>query len=247
MIKKIFNWIKRNWFSFILVLLMIGMITYHFFGTYNPPITQAVIVSPATKKKLLPNGQYAQIKVSTPGTRTVIQSGFSDDFVRDTISGVLGIKEKELLAIRQVTGTYKDSLQLVKSELDEQKKLIKTYQSKDSKGNVVGIAKITENESLVYKGNISLVNAIKKGKIDRKGIKISPDSLIFYDPTQRVTIEGSKEFIYTVPIEPRRKKLRVSLVVGIGAVVPVTVKDSKLNFKESGLGFFGGPALSYTF
>lgn len=247
MIKIIFNWIKRNWFSLILVLLMIGMITYHFFGTYNPPITQAVIVSPATKEKLLPNGQYAQTKVNTPGTETAMQSGFSEAFIRDTINGVLGIKDKELLAVRQVTGTYKDSLQLIKSELDEQKRITKTYQSKDSKGNVVGTAKTTDDGPLVYKGDISLINATKKGKVDKRGNRISPDSLIFYDPTQRVTIGGSKEFIYTIPPEPRKKKLKVSLVIGVGAVVPVTVKDSKINFKESGLGFFGGPAVSYTF
>lgn len=241
-------WIKRNWISIVLVVLLVGMTLYHYFGTYNPPITQAVIVDPKTKDKLLPNGQYAQTKVSTPGTQDPTQAGFSEAFVKDTIQGIIGIKNKEqILAINQVTGTYKDSLQLYKSELDAEKRRTRYYQSKDSKGNVVGSAKVTDDGPLVYKADLDLTTVKKSGKVDRRGNKITPDSLIFYDPTQRATIRQSKEFVYTIPPEVKKRKLKVSPVLGIGVVAPVDIKDSKINIKEVKPGLFGGIGFSYTF
>lgn len=245
---KVLNWIKRNWVSLVLVLLMIGMIAYHFFGTYNPPIQQAVIVSPATKEKLLPNGQYADIKVQTPDSETPQQAGFSERFVKDTIGKILGIKDKEqILAVTQVKGRYSDSLNLLKTELDEQKKVTKYYQSKDRSGNVMGTAKVTDDGPLVYKANLNLITTTKKGKEDKRGRKITPDSLIFYDPTQRATIYESKEYKFALPLEAKKKKIRFTPSIGIGAVVPIEVKNSKINAKEVGLGFFGGFAASYTF
>lgn len=241
------NWIKKNWISISLVVIMIGMITYHFFGTYNPPITQPVIVSPKTIDKTLNNGQIAQQKVNTPPTENPVNAGFSEEYLRDTIQNILGVKQQEILAINKVSGKYHDSLQLFKTELNEQKKLTKYYQSKDREGNVIGSAQTTDDGPLVYKGNISLTNVVKKGKVDKRGNKLSPDSLIFYDPTERVTINESKEFLYTVPFKPVKKKFRVTPTIGVGVLAPVNVKDSKVNMQEVKFGFFGGIGASYSF
>lgn len=232
---KLKEWLKRNWISIALSFLLLGMVIFHFYGTYNPPITQAVIVSPKTKDQILPNGQYVQTKTNTPSTSNPYLSGFSEEFVKDTIGKVLGIKEKEILAINQVKGSYVDSLQFVREELDEQKRLTKLYQSKDSKGNIVGNGKITDGGSMVYKGNISLTSVIKKGT------KKSPDSLIFYDPTQRVTIENSLEYKYAIPAKTKKQKLTFSAQVGTGLVMP------KFDSKNLTYGYYGGVGISYNF
>lgn len=239
MTAKVSKWLKRHWISVGLVILMIGMIAYHYFGTYNPPITQAVIIPKTTNVKL-DNGQQAQIKANTPETELPGQAGFSEQFIRDTVGKVMGIKQKELIALNQVKGKYQDSLQLYKSELNEQKKLTRYYQSKDRDGNVIGTAQTTDDGPLVYKGNINLISAVKKGT------KKTPDSLLFYDPTERVTINESKEFRFAIP-NVKKRKLKVSPTIGIGVVAPVNIKDSKVNVKDVGLGFFGGVGVSYTF
>jgi len=238
MIKAVNNtktWIRRNWISIILSFLLLGVIIFHFYGTYNPPITQAIIVSPITKNKELSNGQMANIKVSTLRTDNPYQSGFSEGFVKDTIGKILGVKEKEILAINQIKGNYKDSLKLVKEELDAQKKLTKLYQSKDSKGNIVGTAKVTDGGPLVYQGNINLTSTIKKGN------KKTPDSILFYDPTNRFTINESKEFTYNVPLKTKKQKLTFSAQIGAGIIVP-QFKPEKSTF-----GGYGGVGISYNF
>lgn len=240
MLKRVWTWIKNNLLSIALSIALIGVLCYHFFGTYNPPITQTVMVSPIATTKNLDNGQQAQVKVNTPDTSTPEESGFSEQFVKDTIGKVLGIKEKQILAINKVQGKYKDSLQLYKTELDEQKRLTKYYQSKDSKGNVIGNAKVTGDGPLVYEGDINLISVVKKGT------KKSPDSLIFYDPNQRVTINKSKEFTYLVT-EKKRSKLKIAPSIGIGAIVPISVDNGKFKTKNIGLGFYGGIGVSYTF
>lgn len=223
--------IKKYRLSIFLVLATIGLLCYHFFETENPPITQTVLISPVTTNKPLINGQQAQVKVATPPTTKIVYSGFSEQFVKDTIQKILQVKEKDVLAVNEVKGKYEDKLQLLKEELNEQKKLTKYYQSKDKDGNVLGNAELSDNGDLVYKGNINLISIIKKGG------KKHPDSLIFYDPTERITINESKEFRYTLPKE---KRLKISPQIGVGVVMP-------LNTKQVGLGVYGGVGLSYTF
>lgn len=251
MIKAVNNtktWIRRNWISIILSFLLLGVIIFHFYGTYNPPITQAIIVSPKTKDQILPNGQYVQTKTNTPSTSNPYMSGFSEEFVKDTIGKVLGIKEKEILAINQVKGSYVDSLQFVREELDEQKKLTKLYQSKDSKGNVVGTGKVTDGMALVYKGNIDLSIIKKDGTKDKRGNQLIPSSLVFYDPTQRVTIGESKEYTYTLPQEPKKlSKFKFGVQGGVGAVAPIRVDNGKVKLKDLGLGVYVGTGVIYTF
>ncbi len=234
------KWFKRNWVSLSLVVLMMGMVGYHYFGTYNPPITQPVIITPKTTAKTLDNGQKAQVKVNTPETELPGNAGFSEEFVRDTVGKVLGIKQKEILAINQIKGKYQDSLQLFKTELNEQKKLTKYYQSKDRSGNVIGTAQATDDGPLVYKGNINLISAVKKGT------KKTPDSLLFYDPTERVTINESREFKYAIP-EKKRNRFKIAPAIGIGVVAPVQVNNGKVKVNDVGLGIFGGISVAYTF
>lgn len=232
---SVIQFIRKNWLSISLSILLIGLVSFHYFETYNPPITQAVIVSPVTKNKKLINGQTAQTKVSTPESNNPYESGFSEGFVKDTIGKILGIKEKEILSINQIKGSYKDSLQLFKKELNEQKKLTKYYQSKDRNGNVISTATTTEDGPLVYKGDISLASIIKKGN------KKSPDSLIFYDPTQRVTIENSLEYKYAIPAKIKKQKLTFSAQAGAGLVIP------KFDSKNLTYGYYGGVGISYNF
>ena len=194
-----------------------------------------VIINPQTKERVLPNGQVSQVKVNTLPTKTPMDARFSKQYLNDTIKKILKVKQREILALNQVKGTYKDSLTFFKQELDSNKRLVRYYQSKDSNGNVIGTAKLIDTTVIDYKANISLTTVIKKGK--------KADSLIFYDPTQRITINESKEFRYIVK---KPSKLKFGISVGVGLVVPVK-QVYKPDLSKSNLGYFIGPSINYTF
>jgi len=225
--------IRKN-ISNILVGIAIFLLLLVLFKTKDE-VSNPVIVNPTTTERALPNGQVSQIKVNTPPTKTPMDAGFSKEYVNDTIKKILKVKQKEILALNQIKGTYKDSLQFVRQELDSNKNLIKYYESKDKDGKIIGTAKVSDSLGLKYNANISLTTVIKKGK--------KADSLIFYDPTQRITINESKEFRYLVK---KPSRLKVGISVGVGLVVPVKQLYkpdlSKLNF-----GYFIGPSINYTF
>ena len=225
--------IRKN-ISNILVGIVIFLLLLVLFKTKDE-VSNPVIVNPITTERILPNGQVSQVKVNTPPTKTPMDAGFSKEYVNDTIKKILKVKQKEILALNQIKGTYKDSLQFVRQELDSNKNLIKYYESKDKDGKIIGTAKVSDSLGLKYNANISLTTVIKKGK--------KADSLIFYDPTQRITINESKEFRYLVK---KPSRLKVGISVGVGLVVPVKQLYkpdlSKLNF-----GYFIGPSINYTF
>ena len=225
--------IRKN-ISNILVGIAIFLLLLVLFKTKDE-VSNPVIVNPITTERILPNGQVSQVKVNTPPTKTPMDAGFSKEYVNDTIKKILKVKQKEILALNQIKGTYKDSLQFVRQELDSNKNLIKYYESKDKDGKIIGTAKVLDSLGLKYNANISLTTVIKKGK--------KADSLIFYDPTQRITINESKEFRYLVK---KPSRLKVGISVGVGLVVPVKQLYkpdlSKLNF-----GYFIGPSINYTF
>lgn len=188
-----------------------------------------VIINPQTKERVLPNGQVSQVKVNTPSVDNPTDAGFTKKYINDTIKKILKVKEKEILAINKIKGQYKDSLTFTKEELDSNKKLVKYYESKDKSGNITGTVKII-NDTVFYKGNISLITVLKKGK--------KADSLIFYDPTQRVTINESKE--YSVKI-PKKTKINISTQIGVGAVIP-EFKKNKITY-----GGYAGVGISIKF
>ena len=225
--------IRKN-ISNILVGIAISLLLLVLFKTKDE-VSNPVIVNPTTTERVLPNGQVSQVKVNTPPTKTPMDAGFSKEYVNDTIRKILKVKQKEILTLNQIKGTYRDSLKFVRQELDSNKNLIKYYESKDKDGKIIGTAKVSDSLGLKYNANISLTTVIKKGK--------KADSLIFYDPTQRITINESKEFRYLVK-KPNR--LKVGISVGVGLVVPVKQLYkpdlSKLNF-----GYFIGPSINYTF
>ena len=194
-----------------------------------------VIINPQTKERVLPNGQVSQVKVSTPPTKTPIDAGFSKQYLNDTIKKILKIRQREILALNQVKGTYKDSLTFFKQELDSSKRLVRYYQSKDSNGNVIGTAKLIDTIVIDYKANISLTTVIKKGK--------KADSLIFYDPSQKITINQSKEFKYLIK---KPSKLKVGISTGVGLVIPIK-QVYKPDLSKSNIGYFIGPSVNYTF
>ena len=194
-----------------------------------------VIINPQTKERVLPNGQVSQVKVNTPPTKTPMNAGFSKQYLKDTIREILKVKQKEILALNQIKGTYQDSLYFVRQELDSNKNLIKYYESKDKDGEVIGIAKVSDSLGLKYNANISLTTVIKKGR--------KADSLIFYDPTQRITINESKEFRYLVK---KPSKLKVGISTGVGLVIPVK-EVYKPDLSKSNFGYFIGPSINYTF
>ena len=226
--------IRKN-ISNILVGIAIFLLLLVLFKTRDTSNTNPVIVSPITTEKVLPNGQVSQVKVSTPPTKTPIDAGFSKQYLSDTIRKILKVKQKEILALNQVKGTYKDSLTFFKQELDSNKKLVRYYQSKDSNGNVIGTAKLIDTTVIDYKANISLTTVIKKGK--------KADSLIFYDPSQKITINQSKEFKYLIK---KPSKLKVGISAGVGLVVPVK-QVYKPDLSKSNIGYFIGPSINYTF
>lgn len=225
--------IRKN-ISNILVGIAIFLLLLVLFRTKDE-VSSPVIVSPITTERVLPNGQVSQVRVSTPPTKTPMDAGFSKQYLSDTIRKILKVKQKEILALNQVKGTYKDSLTFFKQELDSNKKLVRYYQSKDSNGNVIGTAKLIDTTVIDYKANISLTTVIKKGK--------KADSLIFYDPTQRITINESKEFRYLVK-KPNR--LKVGISAGVGLVVPVK-QLYKPDLSKSNFGYFIGPSINYIF
>ena len=225
--------IRKN-ISNILVGIAIFLLLLVLFKTKDE-VSNPVIVSPITTERVLPNGQVSQIKVSTPPTKTPIDAGFSKQYLNDTIKKILRIKQKEILALNQIKGTYQDSLHFVRQELDSNKNLIKYYESKDKDGKVIGIAKVSDSLGLKYNANISLTTVIKKGR--------KADSLIFYDPTQRITINESKEFRYLVK---KPSKLKIGISVGVGLVVPVK-EVYKPDLSKSNFGYFIGPSINYTF
>ena len=194
-----------------------------------------IIINPQTKEKVLSNGQVSQVKVSTPPTKTPIDAGFSKQYLNDTIKKILKIRQREILALNQVKGTYKDSLTFFKQELDSSKRLVRYYQSKDSNGNVIGTAKLIDTIVIDYKANISLTTVIKKGK--------KADSLIFYDPSQKITINQSKEFKYLIK---KPSKLKVGISTGVGLVIPIK-QVYKPDLSKSNIGYFIGPSVNYTF
>lgn len=225
--------IRKN-ISNILVGIAIFLLLLVLFKTKDE-VSNPVIVSPITTERVLPNGQVSQIKVSTPPTKTPIDAGFSKQYLNDTIRKILKVKQKEILALNQIKGTYQDSLHFVRQELDSNKNLIKYYESKDKDGKVIGIAKVSDSLGLKYNANISLTTVIKKGK--------KADSLIFYDPTQRITINESKEFRYLVK---KPSKLKIGISVGVGFVIPVK-EVYKPDLSKSNFGYFIGPSINYTF
>ena len=225
--------IRKN-ISNILVGIAIFLLLLVLFKTKDE-VSNPVIVNPTTTERVLPNGQVSQVKVNTPPTKTPIDAGFSKEYINDTIRKILKVKQKEILALNQIKGTYRDSLQFVRQELDSNKNLIKYYESKDKDGKVIGIAKVSDSSGIKYNANISLTTVIKKGK--------KADSLIFYDPTQRITINESKEFRYLVK---KPSKLKVGISVGVGLVVPIK-QVYKPNLSKSNFGYFIGPSINYTF
>lgn len=225
--------IRKN-ISNLLVGIAIFLLLLVLFKTKDE-VSNPVIINPITTERVLPNGQVSQVKVSTPPTKTPIDAGFSKQYLNDTIKKILKIRQREILALNQVKGTYKDSLTFFKQELDSSKRLVRYYQSKDSNGNVIGTAKLIDTTVIDYKANISLTTVVKKGK--------KADSLIFYDPTQRITINESKEFRYLVK-KPNR--LKVGISAGVGLVVPVK-QVYKPDLSKSNIGYFIGPSINYTF
>ena len=225
--------IRKN-ISNILVGVAIFLLLLVLFRTKDE-VSNPVIVSPTTTERVLPNGQVSQVKVNTPPTKTPMDAGFSKEYVNDTIRKIFKVKQKEILALNQIKGTYRDSLKFVRQELDSNKNLIKYYESKDKDGKIIGTAKVSDSLGLKYNANISLTTVIKKGK--------KADSLIFYDPTQRITINESKEFRYLVK-KPNR--LKVGISVGVGLVVPVK-QLYKPDLSKSNFGYFIGPSINYTF
>lgn len=224
--------IRKN-ISNVLVGIAIFLLILVLFKTKDSP--NPVIVNPITKERVLPNGQVSQIKVNTSPTKTPMDAGFSKEYINDTIRKILKVKQKEILALNQIKGTYKDSLQFVRQELDSNKNLIKYYESKDKDGKVIGVAKVSDSFGIKYNANISLTTVVKKGK--------KADSLIFYDPTQRITIDESKEFRYIVK---KPSRLKVGISVGVGLVVPVK-QVYKPDLSKSNFGYFIGPSINYTF
>ena len=226
--------IRKN-ISNLLVGIAIFLLLLVLFKNKDTSNTNPVIVSPITTERVLPNGQVSQVKVSTPPTKTPIDAGFSKQYLNDTIKKILKVRQREILALNQVKGTYKDSLTFFKQELDSSKRLVRYYQSKDSNGNVIGTAKLIDTTIIDYKANISLTTVIKKGK--------KADSLIFYDPSQKITINQSKEFKYLIK---KPSKLKVGISTGVGLVIPIK-QVYKPDLSKSNIGYFIGPSVNYTF
>lgn len=235
---KILKWAKSNKLSTVLIIALISLLAYHFWFTVNPPIVQHVM-RVKTVEKVLNNGQVAQIKENTKPTTKPIHSGFSKAYLEDTINKILNIKNKEILALNQIKGRYQDSLNFVRSINKENKRKIRKYQRRNKEGKVISTLKITDDTIAEYHANISLTSVVRRAS-NRK----ERDSLIFYDPTQRITIDESREFRYALP--KKKSKLRLGISVGAGVVIPMK-GGFKPDLENTNFGYFIGPTLTYTF
>lgn len=235
---KIINWAKNNKLSIVLIIALISLLAYHYWFTINPPIVQHVM-EVKTVEKVLNNGQVAQIKESTKPTSKPIHAGFSKAYLEDTINKILGIKNKQILALNQIKGRYQDSLNFVRSINKANKSKIRKYQRRNKAGKVISTLKITDDTIAEYHADISLTSVIRKAE-NRK----ERDSLIFYDPTQRITIDESREFRYALP--KKRSKLQLGISVGAGVVIPMK-KGFKPDLRNTDFGYFIGPTLTFTF
>ena len=117
--------IRKN-ISNILVGIAIFLLLLVLFKTKDE-VSNPVIINPITTERVLSNDQVSQVKVNTPPTKTPIDAGFSKEYINDTIRKILKVRQKEILALNQMKGTYKDSLQFVRQELDSNKNLVKYY------------------------------------------------------------------------------------------------------------------------
>lgn len=225
--------IRKN-ISNILVGIAIFLLLLVLFKTKDE-VSNPVIVNPTTTERVLPNGQVSQVKVNTPNTKTPQKADFSKKYINDTIKKILKVKEKEILALNKIKGTYRDSLIFTKQELNSNKELVKYYESKDKKGNVIGTVKLIDSTQAIYNANITLTTVVKKGK--------KADSLIFYDPSQKITINQSKEFKYLIK---KPSKLKVGISTGVGLVIPIK-QVYKPDLSKSNIGYFIGPSVNYTF
>lgn len=226
------NFVWGHWKTLLPSFLFICAIIYHI--NYRPDtIIKPYIIDPNTKPQVLKGGGKADVKVSTPSTKTPIEVGFSKVYLNDTINKILKVKNNEIKSINKINSTFVDSLKLVKQDLDESNRVVKYYESRDNKGNVVGSGKTTDGGNMVYKGNIELTSVVKLGK--------TVDTLKFYDPTGRFTVNKSLEYNYLVEPKKVKKKITMSVQVGAGVVMP--------NFKVSNatLGGYGGVGASYNF
>ena len=185
---------------------------------------KTVIVNTKTTERVLKNGQKSTVKVFTPEVKKPEEVGFSKKFVKDTINKIVGVKEKQIKELKHYTGTYKDSLRFIREELDENKKLVKYYESLDKKSRA-----IVRDSIINYTGDINLITVVKKGK--------KVDSLIFYDPNQRITINNSKE--YRV-LQKKPSKIKVGISAGVGLVTPTSSFNPQV-------GYFIGPSITLSF
>ena len=115
--------IRKN-ISNILVGIAIFLLLLVLFKTKDE-VSNPVIINPITTERVLSNDQVSQVKVNTPPTKTPIDAGFSKEYINDTIRKILKVRQKEILALNQIKGTYKDSLQFVRQELDSNKNIVK--------------------------------------------------------------------------------------------------------------------------
>lgn len=235
-LKTVFDWSKRNIKVIIPTVLLVGMILFHFFFTQNPPLNQAMVISPITNPVTYKNGDKGQAKAHTPATETPEQAGFSKEFVKDTVNKIMGIKDKEILAINQIKGKYIDSLTFVKEELDEKQRKIKYYESKDRNGRVIGSGTVVEGDRMVYTGDVDVTAVLQKARN-----KKSLDTLKFYDPTQRFTVNQSKEFTYPIPKQTVKQRVTFSVQTGAGIVIP------SFDAKRATFGGYVGGGVSYNF
>lgn len=235
-LKMFWDWVKKNKTSIIPSILLVGMILFHFLYTINPPLNEPFIIAPATKEIILSNGQKAQQKVFTPPVSSPEIAGFSEEFVNDTINKIVGIKNKQILAINRINGKYADTLKYVREELDKEQRKVVYYESKNANGRVIGSGKVVDGGELAYSADLDLVSVVKKSSN-----KNERDSLVFYDPDQRFTVKGSKEYKYAIPEKTVIKRISFGLSAGAGIVVP--------NFKpeKSTFGGYVGVSVTYNF
>lgn len=192
-----------------------------------------IIFPPKTEIKKLSNGDSISIKPHNSSTLTPMESGFTKEFLRDTIDKLLRIKSKDLKQLNVMNGIYKDSLKFYKEEMNDKNEKVKIFNSRDKKGNVNSTVKIFQDSTMVYKGNVSIITAIKKGK--------DIDTIIFYDPSQHITINNSREFTYITKPKEVKKKFTFSVQVGTGLVFP-EFDRTKVNW-----GGYVGVGISYNF
>lgn len=206
MYRKVVNFLISNTYS-ILVTIAVIVMGYHLF--FKSSKTEVKYIDDTITHTTAKNGQAIQEKQYHTSEKPT-QVGFSEKFVKDTLRGILGVKENEIKQIHKLKTNIKDTAKIAKSETNEKNQVVKTFEKKDSNSGEFTRIQVTNDSIATVDMNLNLISVVKE---DKKGSKY-----IFYDPSGRATINGATTF--EKEVKNKKPIFTWSIQAGTGVVLP---------------------------